>query len=154
MPPLAPKKLQCECGSTFFYTTRAEQFSAGGYGTAEFRSMSQAPKTFLVCLCGRPAFPQAGSYAHGTQAAQAEKDFQESSKSALDVVNSKSLTNIANIAASPSEVAELRKEMDSLRQALVDATKPAFETPKAAVVRRSRAKASEAREDQSNGDTV
>ena len=157
MPAPAVKKLQCECGSTFFYTVRAEQFAAGGYGTAEFRSMSQAPKTFLVCLCGRPTFPQPNSYAQGTQAALSERDFQESAKAASEVAKAKSITNIAQIAASPAEVEELRKQILELQQTLAtlgkkeytqevkEATKP---------TRRPRQKSSEAREVPIHGDSV
>ncbi len=41
------------CGSTFFIKLSAEQFSDGGYGTAQFRSLSNSPESAYVCLCGR-----------------------------------------------------------------------------------------------------
>ena len=40
------------CGGTFFYKVNAEQYSDGGYGTAQFRSLSMATEAFYVCLCG------------------------------------------------------------------------------------------------------
>jgi hypothetical protein len=155
MPPIVIKKLQCVCGSTFFVPVRAEQYATGGYGTAEFRSVSQAPKTFLVCLCGRPAFPQPSTFAQGTSAGIAEKDFQESQKSAMTAIESQSLTNIANIAAAPSEVEDLRKQVEDLKATVEALTRKDYAADlKEAVkpVRRPRQKAADAREGaQSNG---
>lgn len=152
MPAPVVKKLQCECGSTFFFTVRSEQFAAGGYGTAEFRSMSQAPKTFLVCLCGRPTFPQPTSFAQGTVASIAEKEFQESAKCAKDAIASTGVSNIANLAASPAEVADLRKQIEDLKQTLAAlGTKEYAADVKEAKTRRPRAKSSEAREVPTNG---
>jgi len=123
MPPL-PQPVQAlltcdQCKSTFFFTARAEEFLAGGYGTAEWRSVSNAPKTILVCVgCGKAVTPKQNYYAKGTQAAIAEEHFAESVKNGNKFREKNSIQHVAQIAASPDELAALKKEVEDLRQAL------------------------------------
>ena len=113
-----PSILTCECGSTFFFTVRAEQFQAGGFGTAEFRSISNAPKTLLVCICGHPYTPKPGYHARGTVAAAAEEAFRKSVEAAQKHLKEHSLDNIAQIAANPAEVEKLGSRIKSLADEL------------------------------------
>lgn len=122
-------QLTCSCGSTFFYTQRAEQFAAGGYGTAEFRSISSGPKTILVCLCGQPAMPKPSYYTKGTTASLAEDEFRKSIEVAQKRREANSIQNIANIAAAPSEVQECRDQISELRKAILAFTIPAVPQP-------------------------
>lgn len=116
---MAPSAMQCECGSTFFYTARAEQFQAGGFGTAEFRSISNAPKTILVCLCGKPVTPKPSHFARGTMAGVAEQEFAKSVEAALKFRNAHSLDHVAQIAASPAELQKVQDQVDEIRKAVL-----------------------------------
>lgn len=109
-------QLTCECGSTFFYTTRAEQFAAGGYGSAEFRSLSNAPKTVLVCLCGKPVTPKPNFYGRQTTAGVAEDEFRKSVEFSQRYRKEHSLENIAQIAVSPEELQKVADQVDELRK--------------------------------------
>lgn len=110
--------LKCECGSTFFEQRRVEQFQAGGYGTAEFRSISNAPKTVLICLCGKPVAPKPGYYSKGTVAALQEVEFAKSVEESRKHREASSINNIANIAASPAELRELADKFEVLSAAV------------------------------------
>lgn len=116
--------LQCECGSSFFEQRRVEQFQAGGYGTAEFRSISNAPKTVLVCLCGKPVAPKPGYYAKGTLAAVQETDFAKSIELARKFREASSINNIANIAASPAELQELKDSFEAMKADIIALSRP------------------------------
>lgn len=126
-------QLTCDCGSTFFMKFSAEQFLSGGYGSAEFRSTSGAPKTVLVCLCGKPypTKPTAG-LSMKTVAGIAENDFQKSVQSAQKRRDEASLKHVAEISASPSEVKRLREEVTELRTALNSALESKSVQPKEA----------------------
>jgi hypothetical protein len=77
------KDLICDnCGGAYFYVVRAEQFQAGGYGESEFRSLTNAPKTVVVCLCGRPVAPRPANYVAGAAAKTAEEVFRKSIEAA------------------------------------------------------------------------
>lgn len=134
MPPTVPQTqpIACDqCKSTYFYTVRAEEFQSGGYGTAEFRALSITPKTLHICIgCGKPVTPKPIYMAKGTQAALAEDRFVESMKNGQKFRESNSVQNFANIAASPDEVAELKRRIDDLQQALntLSAPKPVRKT--------------------------
>src|SRR4051812_38367496 len=123
------KQLTCSCGSTFFYTQRAEQYAAGGYGTAEFRSISSGPKTLLMCLCGQPVMPKPSYYTKGTTAALSEDDFRKSVEVAQKRREANSIQNIANIAVSPSELQECKDQIDELRTALLALSTPSVPQP-------------------------
>lgn len=117
--------IQCKCGSTFFEKKHVEQFAAGGYGTAEARSVSNAPKTILVCLCGRPMAPKPSYFARGTTAAKAEDDFTKSVELALKAVDELTMEHIAQIAVSPKELASVTEAVEEVRAGLLTlANKP------------------------------
>lgn len=124
-------QLQCDCGSTYFFKYSVEQFLAGGYGSAEFRSTSNAPKTVLVCLCGKPfpSKPMAG-LSQSTVAGQAERAFQASIQAAQKRRDEMSLQHVAEISASPSEVKQLKAEIDQLRSAFNQLSTPVAPQPK------------------------
>lgn len=124
-------QLTCDCGSTFFYKTGAEQYLAGGYGSAEFRSTSNAPKTVLICLCGKPfpAKPTMG-LSQSTVAGIAESAFQKSIASAQKRRDELSLKHMAEISASPSEVRQLQTQIDQLQAGFNAITAPAAPQPK------------------------
>jgi hypothetical protein len=124
------QQLVCSCGSSFFYTVRAEQFQAGGYGTAEFRSTSGAPKTLLICLCGKPVPPQPAHYSRGTSADLAETAFRASIKCADKLRSEVTMAHVAEIAASPAEVKELREGVEEIRKAMNAAAEPKAPQPK------------------------
>lgn len=118
----APSILTCDCGSTFFFIVRAEQFQAGGYGSAEFRSISNSPKTTLICLCGQPFTPKPAFVTRGTVAAAQEDAFRKSVESAQKYRKDHSMNHIAEITVSPAElqevetrVIELAKTLETLR---------------------------------------
>lgn len=119
-------KLVCtECGSTFFYTSRAEQFQTGGYGSAEFRSLSNAPKTILVCVgCGVPVTPKSTHYARGTISDVAEQEFRKSIEEGQKFRKANSAANFAQIAASPAELQKVRELVDDVKRAVEAAAKP------------------------------
>lgn len=127
-------QLICDCGSSFFFKYGAEQFQAGGYGSAEFRSLSNAPKTVLICLCGKPypAKPQAG-YSKATVAGLAEDSFQKSIDAARKRRDEVSMKHVAEISASPEEVKNLQGQIDQLRTVLNDANTPKAPQPKTPV---------------------
>ena len=67
------------CGSTFFTSVRAEQFISGGYGSAEFRSISNAPKTAYQCVgCGTSIGQKQQFFSRGTTADVVEQEFRKS----------------------------------------------------------------------------
>lgn len=113
-------KLICTaCGGTFFMQGHAEQFQPGGYGTAEFRSVSGAPKTVLVCIgCGTPVVPKESHYARGTVADLAESDFRKSVEAGRKHRKDNSIQNIVKIAASPAELQEVREIIETVRTAV------------------------------------
>lgn len=119
-------KITCTvCGSTFFTTIRAEQFIAGGYGTAEFRSISNAPKTVLQCIgCGTPVNPKPGYYSKGTVAGVAEDDFRKSVEMGRKYRETNSIQNIVKIAVSPSELREVREFAEDIKRAVEAQAKP------------------------------
>lgn len=122
----AQEKLTCvTCGGSFFQMTHAEQFLQGGYGTAEFRSLSNAPKTVLVCIgCSTPVTPKPGYYSRGTVAAIAEDEFRKSIEAGQKFRKDTSMQNIANIAASPAEVQEVRELVEDVKKAVDALAKP------------------------------
>lgn len=125
-------KLVCkECQSTFFWTARAEQFLAGGYGSAEFRSISNAPKTVLICIgCGTPATPKPAQYSRGTQAHLDEESFRKSVEVGQKYRQNNSMNRVATIAASVQEVEELRTLVNDIKKAVEAAAKPKAPRPK------------------------
>lgn len=125
------EKLMCvTCTSSFFYMQRAEQYLQGGYGTAEFRSTSNAPKTILVCIgCGTPVTPKSTHYGRGTAADLAEQDLRKSVEAGQKWRKANSIQNVANITASASEVQNLRELVDDIQKAVKALEKP--KAPKA-----------------------
>lgn len=125
-------KLVCNvCTSTFFWTARAEQFLAGGYGSAEFRSISPGPKTVLICVgCGTPATPKAAQYTRGTQAHLDEDQFRKSIDAGQKYRSSNSIQNVAKVAASVEEVEELRGLINDVKKAVEAGAKPKAPKPK------------------------
>jgi hypothetical protein len=113
------------CQGTHFWTAQAQQFIAGGYGSAEFRSISNAPKTVQICIgCGTPATPKPQQYSRGTQAHLDEVAFRKSVELGQAFRKSNSIQNVAQIAASPSEVNELRMLINDVKKAVEAAAKP------------------------------
>jgi hypothetical protein len=62
-----------ECGGNFFFLVRAEQFSGGGYGSMEYRSLTASPVELRMCPCGAPLTP-APAYAPGARTVQTARD--------------------------------------------------------------------------------
>jgi hypothetical protein len=116
-------QLTCiECSSTFFYVARAEQFQAGGYNTVEFRSLSNAPKTVLVCVgCGIAVAPKPSYAAKGTVAAEAEGDFIKSFEGGQKYRKARSLDNIVKITASMTELQEVKDQLEMLKADMIAA---------------------------------
>lgn len=119
-------KLSCSiCGGTFFIASHAEQFILGGYGTAEFRSISNSPKTVLICIgCGAPVTPKPAYYAKGTTADIAETDFRKSVEAGQKYRKDNSIQHVAEISASPSEVSELKTKINDIKKAVDILSKP------------------------------
>lgn len=122
------------CGSTFFFQEHAEQFQPGGYGTAEFRSLSGAPKMVLICIgCATPVIPKESHYARGTVADLAESDFRKSVEGGRKFRKDNSIQNVAKIAASPNELQEVRELVETIRTAVNAISKPKALRPKVEV---------------------
>lgn len=51
---IANQPMSCVCGSTHFYTVRAEEFANNGYGSAQLRALSMNTEPLYICICGRP----------------------------------------------------------------------------------------------------
>src|SRR6266404_6505622 len=119
-------KLICAaCGGSFFNTVRAEQFQPGGYGSAEFRSLSNAPKTVLNCIgCGTPVLPKPSHYGRGTIADIAEQDFRKSIESGQKYRKDNSIQNVVNIAASVEELEQVRGQVEDIKKAIDASSKP------------------------------
>lgn len=113
-------KLTCiTCGGTFFTTGRAEQFIAGGYGSAEFRSISNAPKTVLSCIgCGTPVTPKPAYFSKSTVAGVAEEEFRKSVEAGQKHREKNSVKNISNIVATNNDLDELRELVQDIRKAV------------------------------------
>ncbi len=117
--PVQDKLVCSECKGTFFWTAQAQQFITGGYGSAEFRSISNAPKTVLICIgCGTPATPKPAQYSRGTQAHLDEEAFRASVKAGQDWRVANSIKNVAKITASVEEVNELRALIGDVKKAV------------------------------------
>lgn len=129
-------KLSCMvCHSTFFYTEHAEQFQAGGYGSAQFRSLSNAPKTILVCIgCGAPVTPMPTYYGKNTTADVAEQDFRKSVEAGQKYRKAQSIQNIAQISVSPEELKEVRDIVNGIVHTLDTPAKPKVSKSKAKAV--------------------
>jgi hypothetical protein len=127
-----PGKLTCTvCGSTFFTTARAEQFVAGGYGSAEFRSISNSPKTVLTCVgCSTPVTPAPAYYSRGTVAGVAEEEFRKSIEAGQKYREDK---NTIGKFVSPSELNEVRDLALDVKKAVEAQSKPKSPKPKQAV---------------------
>lgn len=114
------KKLACaECGGTFFAKTMAEQFVSGGYGSAEFRSMSNSPKTVLHCIgCGTPVAPAPSYYSKGTVPFIAEQEFRQSIELGIKYKNEHKSIVAAPISDIPTkeELAEIRSSIEKLKK--------------------------------------
>lgn len=66
-----------DCGSTFFLSDHARQYSGAGYGTVEFRDLSITPMQVRVCLCGKviPPSPD-GNLLRGAAGTEREAFYQ------------------------------------------------------------------------------
>lgn len=107
--------IECEvCGSEWFYSVHAEQFSGGGYGSVEMRSITGNPVQMRICLCGNPIVPQAQNFG-GSRALGTRESFFIAAKKAKANRKSITLDNVAEIAASPSEIKELQQQLDDLK---------------------------------------
>lgn len=110
--------------------THAEQFLQGGYGTAEFRSISNAPKTVLICIgCGTPVTPKPSYYSRGTVASLAEEDFKKSIEAGQKFRKENSMQNVAQVAVSPAELNKVRELVEDVKKAVTSLSKP--KAPKA-----------------------
>lgn len=119
-------KLICPtCGGSFFTTQRAEQFVAGGYGTAEFRSISNAPKTVLTCIgCSTPITPKPAFYGKGTIADIAEQDFRKSVELGQKHRKESDPKILLQQVASDEKVTEIKNLIDDVKKAVEAAAKP------------------------------
>lgn len=117
---MATESLACAaCKGTFFAPVHAEQYLKGGYGSAEFRSISNAPKTVLICIgCGTPITPAPSFYSRSTVAGAAEQEFRKSIEAGQAYRDKNSLKNIASIAVAPSEMREVRELVEDIRKAI------------------------------------
>lgn len=117
---MANEKLFCSvCGGSFFHMLRAEQYSAGGYGSAEFRSMSAAPKSVLLCIgCSTPVTPKPSYYGKGTAADLAEQEFRQSIEVGQKHRKDNSIQNVAKIAASATELQDLKDLVSDIKKSI------------------------------------
>lgn len=103
------KPLVCEdCGSTFFYSSYAEQFATGGHGSAEFRSISSSQITVRVCLCGSTLIPSIQSQGGAASVQQSRSEFYRSAKAAKDRRKALSPDVVAKAVPSRAELNELK----------------------------------------------
>lgn len=106
--------IECEvCGSEWFYSVHAEQFSGGGYGSVEMRSITGNPVQMRICLCGNPIVPQAQNFG-GSRALGTRESFYIAAKKAKANRKAVTLDHVAEIAASPSEIKDLQRQLDDL----------------------------------------
>lgn len=138
----AHDKVVCgNCKGTFFTVSHAEQFVAGGYGSAEFRSLSNAPKTVLICIgCSTPITPKPAFYGKGTTADVAEQDFRKSVEVGQKYRKDNSVHNIATIAVSPKELQDVRELVEDIKrvvEAKDKSIKPKQEVKKAVKAERT-----------------
>ncbi len=127
------EKLTCSvCGGSFFTVARAEQFQSGGYGSAEFRSLSNAPKTVLNCIgCSTPVSPKPAHYGRGTTADIAEQDFRKSIDAGQKYRKDNSIQNVANVAASITELQEVRATVEDIKKHIEASERAKAPKPKA-----------------------
>lgn len=108
----------CElCSSTWFYSIHAEQFTGGGYGSVEMRSITGNPVQMRICLCGNPLVPQAQNFG-GSRALGTRESFYMSANAAKKYRAKHSLDHVAEIAASPKELEALQTELDEVKAIL------------------------------------
>lgn len=128
----------CEnCGSTYFYSINAEQFSQQGYGSVEYNALGGNPRAAKVCLCGTPLPTKAN--ARGTaQTRGAQEEFFRSLTAAREYIANNSIKTLAKVAATPQEVeavkqllitkvAELNDAIEALGKAKAPEKKPKIE---------------------------
>lgn len=107
--------IECEiCGSTWFYSIHAEQFSGGGYGSVEMRSITGNPVQMRICLCGNPIVPQSQNFG-GSRALGSRESFYMSAKKAKTYREKHSLDHVAEIAASTEELQAAQAEIVEIK---------------------------------------
>jgi hypothetical protein len=107
------------CGGTWFYKVTVEQFSDGGYGSAQFRSLSMTPETAYICLCGtivenKEAMGRGVDSRHG--------HFLSAIRTALEHQKRNSVQVVASTCASIEEVEQLRQRVNWLEEAIASFT--------------------------------
>lgn len=116
--PTINNPIACElCGSTWFYSIHAEQFSGGGYGSVEMRSITGNPVQMRICLCGNPIVPQSQNFG-GSRALGSRESFYMSAKSAKTYREKHSLDHVAEIAASTEELQAAQAEIAEIKTIL------------------------------------
>ena len=117
-PAVEMQKCQ-DCGGLFFVKSIAQRYQKAGYGSAEFRSTDSMPKNVLQCIgCGALVPPKDQNFARNTVAQMQQEDFTKSVKAGDEYRKNNSMKNVAKIAASVTEVEELRQELAALKKQL------------------------------------
>lgn len=112
--------IECEeCGSTFFISSHANQYSGGGYGSAEYREITGSPIPVRVCLCGNPIIPTAQNFG-GSRALGPRQEFQLSANMAKNYrqKNQALLDQVAETTPSLQEHEELKAEFELIKAKL------------------------------------
>jgi len=107
------------CNGTWFYKVTVEQFSDGGYGSAQFRSLSMTPETAYVCLCGA-IVENKESVGRGVDSRHGY--FLGAIRTALECQKRNSVQQVAASCASIEEVEELRDRVKWLEEAITSFT--------------------------------
>lgn len=101
-----------DCGSTFFYQVRAEEYSSSGYASAQFRSVSMNTEPLYICPCGSPV--EVKDTTAGKITDSPRQRFLASLKSALEFRKSQQLTGAATGFVSVAEYQELAAQVQEL----------------------------------------
>lgn len=118
-----------ECGSTYFYSVNAEQYSQG-FGSVEYNAVSANPRTAKICLCGTP-LPSKAGVRGSAQTRGVQEEYFRSLNSAREYISSNKLSNLVKEAASPSELESVKKllldkvaDLNKIVEELAVKTKP------------------------------
>jgi len=103
------------CSGTWFYKVTVEQFSDGGYGSAQFRSLVMTPETAYICLCGTIV---ENKEATGRGIESRHGHFLSAIRIALEHQKRNSVQLVAATCASIDEVEQLRQRVDWLETAI------------------------------------
>lgn len=107
------------CHGNYFEEVKVYQYAGLSYGSNDFKVLSPSAKTLLRCLCGKMRVPQARHVPGSPQIKQAYEDYAFSIQRADEYSVSVEPEAFAKVAASPGEVASVKKDLEGKIAGLV-----------------------------------